>query len=625
MVLRVVIIWLLAATWWPVVARAQGVPPVFLPEQRRILARQPEQFPVAPLPRIPAPPTVREPLESRPEWPLSLDEAIRVALANAQVVRVLAGTTAVSSGNTVYDPAIANTTIDQQRAPFDPRAFSRNGWSKLDHPQGVIVDPGPPPQAGIIGTTTDNFSSSSGISKRLLSGATAGAAANVNQLRSSVTGLPLNPSTSNNTELSLTQPLLQGFGTRVNTAPILIARIDTERSFFQLKRSMQELVRSVVEGYWQLVFAETDVWARRQQVAQGREALERALARMETGIGNVGDVAQSRVAYENFRATLVASEANLLQREAALRNLLGIVPSDGRLIKPRTAPRTSRVETPWEQIVAAAEVYRPDLVELKLVIEADQQRLLVARNQALPNVAASGLYRFNGLEGHTPDRRRIDDNGDFADWELGVNFSVPLALRGERAQIRSNELLLMRDRANLSQAVHQSSHLLAANLRNLDQFYQQYLAYVRVREAARENLERQLADYLTGRRTLYLNVLQAITDWGNAVSSEIQSLAAYNTELATLELQTGTILESHGVRFVEERYRSLGPLGRLAAPWLYPEAIGPTPNVDQPPVPQPEQWRQPDVIPLPEAEPLEEVPAPAARPELPPPAAAAPR
>ena len=60
----------------------------------------------------------------------------------------------------------------------------------------------------------------------------------------------------------------------------------------------------------------------------------------------------------------------------------------------------------------------------------------------------------------------------------------------------------------------------------------------------------------------FLNFLQGVTDWGNAVSSEAQSLASYNTELAGLELQTGTILETHGVRFVEEQFGSMGSHGR---------------------------------------------------------------
>src|SRR5205085_2582728 len=125
-------------------------------------------------------------------------------------------------------------------------------------------------------------------------------------------------------ELSYTQPLLQGFGPRANLAPIVIARLNTERSFFQLKDSLQQSVRGVIQAYWGLVFARTDVWARRQQVGQGEEALRRAAARLTAGLADLAEVSQARSALANFKATLIASESNLLNQEAALANILGL-------------------------------------------------------------------------------------------------------------------------------------------------------------------------------------------------------------------------------------------------------------------------------------------------------------
>src|SRR6187549_1421930 len=90
-----------------------GVWSLVVPEQRRLDVREPGELPPAPIPPVPPPETVsrRVPAEV-PLQELSLDQAIRIALANSQVVRVLAGGTAVSSGQTIYDPAISNTRID---------------------------------------------------------------------------------------------------------------------------------------------------------------------------------------------------------------------------------------------------------------------------------------------------------------------------------------------------------------------------------------------------------------------------------------------------------------------------------------------------------------------------------
>jgi hypothetical protein len=111
-----------------------------LPEQRRIEVRRPEQLPHAPLPSAAAPVTVVGLAEQRPERPLSLTEAINVGLGNMDVVRVLGGVVATGSGRTIYDVAINNTRIDQQRGVFDPTLNINNAWTRNETPT-ALFDP----------------------------------------------------------------------------------------------------------------------------------------------------------------------------------------------------------------------------------------------------------------------------------------------------------------------------------------------------------------------------------------------------------------------------------------------------------------------------------------------------
>lgn len=569
--------------------RAQGWPRLFLPEQRSIQVRDPAQLPHARIPDMPAPPTVTQPQTNQPERQLSLDEAIRVALSNSTVVRVLAGVSAGSSGRTIYDTAIANTAIDEQRARFDPTVHVDNAWNREEKPEAAFLDPDHPTQSPvqIAGLQRGRYDLQAGVSKQTLTGGQLdfGVTAQSSRLKPGV--FPLNPENRSALELSYQQPLLQGGGWAANVAPLVVARIDTERSYFQFKDAVQEYVRGVIEAYWALVAARTEVWARQWQVEQAEWAWRRAKA----NLGLAGDrrvEAQARVTAANYRATLIAAEASVLQREAALRNIMGLPPTDGQRLVPVSPPATDRLEPDWQEVVALAEERRPDLIELKLIIEADQQLLLQSRNQALPRVDAVALYRWNGLEGELPSGDRLrSEPGQFTDWTFGVNFSVPLGMRKARAQLRSAELVIARDRANLDQGLHNAGHVLAENLRNMDQAFAQYEAYREARAAAQDNVQAQRARYDSGLRgqgndaTAFLYVLLAINDWGNAVSSEAGALTRYNIELANLERQTGTILETHGVRFYEERYGSLGPLGRWACDVCYPADLQPTPNEDR--------------------------------------------
>jgi outer membrane protein TolC len=561
----------------PSLATAAEVCLPILPEQRHMTVRDPSCLPPARLPPVASPATASEPRDET-QQKLSLDGAIRIALVNSEVIRVLGG----SSGRTQYDPAITNTEIDQTRAAFDPTLEIDNQFYRRKPPGAFFVDPKDPTSDVLIdGVRSDDYNMGLGLTKPTLTGGALGLGVETNPSRTAASGLPLNPETSSAVNMSVTQPLLQGAGVRVNLAPVEIARIDTERSFFQLKDSVQDMVRGVIEAYWSLVLARTDLWVREQQIIQATYAHDMARDKLKVGLGSLPEEAQARAALAEFKATKITAQANVLSREDALRNILGLPPSVPMRFVPVSPPSAERVPVDWDTIVNVACERRPDLVELKLIIEADQQRLIMADNNALPSVDLNGLYRWNGLEGRTPDRQIISSApGQFADWQMGVNFSVPLGLRQARAAMRQRELIIMRDRANLEQGLHEAMHLLAANYRNLDQYYDQYLAYQEARAAAQENLVAQYGYYRNG-MIIYLNVLQAINSWGNSVNAEAQSLTLYNTELANLDRQTGTILERHGIHFAEERFCAVGPLGRVFSGRFYPRDMRVTPNADQ--------------------------------------------
>ena len=563
-------------------ADAQRLLPTLFPEQRSIQIRDPSQLPKYRINDSVPPPTVSTKVDLEP-YPVSLDDVVRISLGRTDVVRILVGTTATSSGQTIYDAAITNTTIDQSNARFDPLLSSNSAYNNVESPTSSL-NPAIPGQALLYGIRTDGFANSTNLTKLNALGGTAGIGWNTTNSQFHPNIFPLNPQTQTSTTLNYTQPLLKGAGFGPNLAPIVISRINTEISFFTLKDSVQEMVRGVIEAYWMLVYARTDVWSKQQQIEQLEVVVNRIKSRVKVDLDNRADLSQVQVTLANTRAALVTSRANVIQREDALRNIIGMPPSDGKRLIPYSPPTDERFHPEWSFILEIASERRPDLVELKLIIEADEQQILLAKNAALPQLDGVALYRWNGLEGTTPSGRQLQTGtGANTDWTLGVNFSVPLGLRQSRALLRQRELTIVRDRINLNQGMHNAAHLLATSIRTLDQNYELYLAYREVREAAKINLDYQLAKYRTGSAIL-INVLQAVTDWGNAISNEANSLAAYNTTLATLERQTGTILETHGVRFFEERFGSIGPLGRFVSDVCYPLDNRPSTNGDRYPM-----------------------------------------
>lgn len=548
---------------------------VIYPGARNVQYRDPSPLPVIyPQPSSP-PPTVTNPPTGDIRY-FALDDAIQASLANTRVVRLLSGVTAFNSGQTIYDTAINNTAIDQALGRFDPAIRVDNNWDYIDRPAaqfdavtGARIVPAP-------GNPVEQYRMDLALTKQNPLGGAWDVGVNVAEQRFPHTIAPLNPTTSTNASMGYTQPFLQGAGLRANLAPVVIARINTEISYFQLKDAVQQNVRDVITAYWNLESARVTLIARDLQVNSLRFQYERLEAQKRVGLGNLADAAQAHVSYAQFRAQQIAAQTDVLQREAALRNLIGLPPWDEARIVPTTEPRADRVQPEWFQLIDLAAARRPDIVELKLILDADEQQRIIASNNALPALNGIARYQWNGLEGELPNGNGVivSQPGQFADWTLGVNFSVPIGLRTARAQLRQRELLIARDRANLEQGLHAASHQLATTLRSIDQAFEQYGAFSEARLAAEENRAQQEKEYQVG-RAIFLNYLLAVTDLGNAIIGQAQALSQYNALLADLELQTGTILETHGVRFYEERYGSIGPLMHTRS---FPESTPPTPN-----------------------------------------------
>ena len=563
---------------WCEPAFAQRRVATIFPERRSIQVREPHQLPRYQMPTALTPSTVSRPIADLEPQLLALDGAIRTSMRNLDVVRVLSGVTATNSGRSVYDVALNNTLIDQQQGRFDPLLSVDNNWNVLENPQ-AIFDP-LPPNSRITGTQTRNFNTTTRLSKTDLAGGNFVFGVDATPTSISPGTFPLNPFTRSSTFVSYTQPLLKGAGVEFNLAPIVIASINTERSYFQFKDAMQEHVRGVIEAYWSLVAARTELLARKKQVELLTTRLRLADTELKVGIGNRANQAQAQLALANTKASVITAQGNVLLREAALRNIIGVSPSDGTLYIPSTPPINERFLPDWDQMLQLAEERRPDLIELKLIFEADMQQLLIAKNGSRPQLDAVALYRWTGLSGNTPTGSRLSTNaGQFTDWTLGVNFSVPLGLRQARAAVRQQELVIARDQINLKQGFHATTHALAVTVRTLDQQYEQYLAFREAKQAARVNLNFQMfsKDFGISRE---LEVLLAISDWGNTVSAEANALTQYNTQLATLERQTGTILETHGIYFVEESQQAVGPHGRFCDTRCYPWDTRPTENSD---------------------------------------------
>ena len=427
----------------------------------------------------------------------------------------------------------------------------------------------------------DNATFQSTLQKRAATGAVLQLQHNVSYLYSNSPANVFPSAYTTNTQLSITQPLLGGTaqnpsGLEANRANIVIARLNADASVWNFKASIMAHVRSIEQQYWALSQQQISLWSRETAVRLGEEILRRERAELEVGRATTADVAEAEQQLENFRLNLVTATSDVVTTERQLRNILGLPPADNRRIVPDTAPTTARLEPDWETSVAQMLAFQPDIVQQQLLVRLTELQLLLARNQLLPQLNLNALYQFNGLGSKLDGAESVMSGGglnvidpilslknrnaglntqaqnirDFNQWQVGLTFSAPIGFRAPLAATRQAQYQLLRQRAFLQQIVHQTTHSLSRFFLEVDANYKQFRTAERLRAAAQLRLEAQRAFYEEGRITID-RLLDAVSQYANAIAQEAQYKTSYNTSIAALEEAKGTLLAYDNIAVAE--------------------------------------------------------------------------
>ena len=283
------------------------------------------------LPKVARPRTTNDP-EAEELWPMTLQEAIRIGLDNAEVVRVInlgaqgipiegfeptflqpslsggtAGQAVLGGGglSSVYDPAIQETQIAQALSVFDTAFTTQLNWGKNTQPFNNAIQGGALGVSGVkslVLSTQDTVNFQAGLQKRTATGAQIGLVHNINWLYQNSTFLTYPSAYTTNIQMTLTQPLLGSaplpgqpvnnfsnlVGLEANRAPIVIARLQADENVWNFKLNVMELVRSIEQQYWILARKHVQLWSLREGGRPGPGNPQPRECRAGRGQGNAG-------------------------------------------------------------------------------------------------------------------------------------------------------------------------------------------------------------------------------------------------------------------------------------------------------------------------------------------------
>lgn len=524
-------------------------------------------------------------------WDLSLEEAVRLTLQNSEVMKNLGGVLRTPFAYaTIYDPAIVYTDgrygEEAALSAFDATFGANAYFEKNDHRVNNFTVG----NNGYFQQDLHNYEVN--LTKRNATGG-------LMTLRS-VTQYDYNNNPQRifsagwdtYVDAELRQPLLQGAGVQYNRIAgpngepgfangVLIARTRTDISLADFEISLRNLVSDVENAYWDLYFAYRDLDVKINARNHVLEVWKNAYANVEANKKSADTEAQAREQYFRFQTDVVnALNGRLVQRtqnnngtlggtfnnpggvrvaERRLRFIMGLTQTNGRLIRPSTEAPVAQINFAWSDIASEALARRPELRRQKWVIKQNELELLANRNFLKPSLDLIARYRQrgfgpqywddNGISGEQGAVQSLTGN-DFGEYQLGVEFNMPIGFRRAHAAVRSSELTVARSKAILEEEEKQVMYGLSNAYAEIKRAYEVMELLFNRREAAFAQEATVRAAYDAGKAPidLLLEAQRRVIDSSTLFN---QARIDYALAIKNVHYEKGSLLEFYQITMAE--------------------------------------------------------------------------
>lgn len=471
---------------------------------------------------------------------LTLERAIKTAVAhnlNVEFARIA--------------PAISQNQLTAAEAAFDWTLFSNSSWTRTDRQFASSQQFGQ-----ITDSLVQTVDQTVGLRRNLISGGQLTLQTQYTYTDNETTTIFANPDPAHETNVAvqLDQPLLRNFGSDVALSQVRIARNTERDQIQQLKGTLLQTVTDTENAYWALSRAQGDLRILQALLERGEQVLD--VLRKRGGFdAKPANLSNAAAAVEARRADVIRGRRVLRTASDQLKALLNdpaITVGSEVLVLPADEPVSSAIEFSLLDLVDSALQHRPEIQRALLSIDNTSIRQQVADNAKLPQLNLRTLVRLNGL-GATINRSadQLTDAG-FIDYQIGLNFEVPLGNRlaesGARVRRLERQQAVVAYRNTVIGIVAEVKN----RLRDVETNYQLISQTRTARIAATNDLRTLEAEEQTiqGLTPEFLNLkLTRQQALAAAEQQEITALSDYNTALASLYSALGTALDRNQIVF----------------------------------------------------------------------------
>jgi outer membrane protein TolC len=382
----------------------------------------------------------------------------------------------------------------------------------------------------------------------------------------------LNPFTSGDLDLTVTQNLLQGFGSAVNGRNIRVQKNNLKVTDLQFKQQVITTVSSVLNLYWDLVAFDEDVRSRKAEVETARQLFEDN--KKQVAIGALAEIEITRAEAQLYTSQqdLTISQTNLLQQETVLKNALSrngvasptlanvhIIPLDKLVIPPSDELK------PVDDLVAEALNKRVELEQDRINIDSKKLDLAGVKSSLRPTLQAFAELTNNGLTGQllqtgVPGADYFAGGYDnllgqifrrnFPNYSAGISLNIPLRNRAAQADYVTNMIDIRQNELSLQKSVNQVRVDVNNAVIGLKQARVRFDSAVKARVLQQQTYSADQRKYALGASTVY-QVVQDQRDLASAQSAEVQAMANYSHARIALDQAVGNTLEIHNISLKE--------------------------------------------------------------------------
>jgi outer membrane protein TolC len=443
-------------------------------------------------------------LANLPGAPLTLEEAQALAREGATTVRLArAGVDA------------ARGTVRRESGSYDPEFYGDVEYLSEDIPSASVF-------AGAPVLKNDTARGEAGLRWRAPLGTELTASLNAVRLETNSTFAQLMPEYDTWGELSVTQPLLDGFGAG-QRGDLTVAERQLEAAQARLDDARVATSAEVEASYWELYAAGRDFTVQRIITQRAQSLMEQAQTRARIGVSGPSDVANARVFLAEQQQALLDARERLGETSDQLASLIGARPADGsELFLPVDEPPSDFPVRPVEELIDAAEAQNHGLHGLERDVAASNAAYEQASRNALPDLDLFGGVGGNGLTGTgqetvifgtTVPAPDVDGNlgdglsqvlkRDYPNWRVGVSFSVPIGNRGDGGERDRLAAEVVRAEQRLEEARRTLEAQVRAAHRALGNGNERLEAARFGVDAAREQVRIGVLEYESGRTSAF--------------------------------------------------------------------------------------------------------------------------